>query len=309
MIIPVSGGNFPKPEVLGKVVVSCVAVLVLTSCGMHSTWHRFCVFRPPRSQVSSRSVATEPINGSLAAFSELSGFFGFFFLGKVQNFTASFSSSELSAQMAPSGVIPHWRSPCPLHLHQGPSVTLQESNQKGDDPRTDQLRKEADSELPGWQPKETASQLPHESRASARSTPLLRVAQKPWSGHPRCGRPVDYLLPGTTRARGTETGRRRATKGSSCRTRARKARRVTCRSKCQERQTAEEREHISTSGRNSTRVLHRLGACCMVPGIDYPLQMPKQADFDSICKLCSRKGATLRRRHRRVRALQTVSEP
>ena len=38
---PDSGGNFPKPEVLGKVVVSCVAKLVLTSCGMHSTWHRF----------------------------------------------------------------------------------------------------------------------------------------------------------------------------------------------------------------------------------------------------------------------------
>ena len=55
--------------------------------------------------------------------------------------------------------------------------------------------------------------------------------------------------------------------------------------------------YISTSGRNSTRVLHSLGACYMVPGIDYPryafsgAQMPKQRDFDSICKLCSRKGA------------------
>ena len=55
--------------------------------------------------------------------------------------------------------------------------------------------------------------------------------------------------------------------------------------------------YISTSGRNSTRVLHRLGSCYMVPGIDYPryafsgAQMPKQGDFDSICKLCSRKGA------------------
>ena len=53
----------------------------------------------------------------------------------------------------------------------------------------------------------------------------------------------------------------------------------------------------STSGRNSTRVLHRLGGCYMVPGIDFPryvfsgAQMPKQGDFDSICKLCSRKGA------------------
>ena len=52
----------------------------------------------------------------------------------------------------------------------------------------------------------------------------------------------------------------------------------------------------STSGRNGTRVLHRLGACFMVPGIDYPrfvhlgALMPRQSDFDSICKLCARKG-------------------
>ena len=52
----------------------------------------------------------------------------------------------------------------------------------------------------------------------------------------------------------------------------------------------------STPGRNGTRVLHRLGACFMVPGIDYPRYvhlgalMPNQSDFDSICKLCARKG-------------------
>ena len=34
-------------EVLGNVVVSCVAVVVLASCGMHSTWHRFCVLGHP----------------------------------------------------------------------------------------------------------------------------------------------------------------------------------------------------------------------------------------------------------------------
>ena len=51
---PDSGGNFPKPEVLGKVVVSCVAMLVLTSCGMHSTWHRFCVLMPPVPKFESR---------------------------------------------------------------------------------------------------------------------------------------------------------------------------------------------------------------------------------------------------------------
>ena len=31
---------------VGNVVVSCVAVLVLTSSGMFSTWHRLCVLRP-----------------------------------------------------------------------------------------------------------------------------------------------------------------------------------------------------------------------------------------------------------------------
>ena len=32
---------------LAKAVVSCVAVLVLASCGMHTTWHRFRVLRTP----------------------------------------------------------------------------------------------------------------------------------------------------------------------------------------------------------------------------------------------------------------------
>ena len=36
-----------KPEVLGKVVVSCVAVVVLATCGMRTTWQSFCVLRTP----------------------------------------------------------------------------------------------------------------------------------------------------------------------------------------------------------------------------------------------------------------------
>ena len=61
---------------------------------------------------SSPSAVTESINGSLSGFS---GFLWIFRARKVQNFPASFSSSELSAhQMAPSGVIAHWRSPCGL---------------------------------------------------------------------------------------------------------------------------------------------------------------------------------------------------
>ena len=50
--------------------------------------------------------------------------------------------------------------------------------------------------LPGWQPKENSFPTA-KAGPSAQSTPLLRVAQKPWGGHPRCGRPADYLPPGT----------------------------------------------------------------------------------------------------------------
>ena len=52
--------------------------------------------------------------------------------------------------------------------------------------------------------------------------------------------------------------------------------------------------YISTSGRNSTRVLHRLCACYMVPG-----QLPKQGDLDCICKLCSRQRGRCRTRRLR----------
>ena len=41
----VSCSGRSKPEEPGKVAVSCVALLVLAPCGMHTTWFRFCVFR------------------------------------------------------------------------------------------------------------------------------------------------------------------------------------------------------------------------------------------------------------------------
>ena len=89
-----------------------------------------------RSQVSSRSVVTESIDGSLAVFPDSPDFFGFFQLGKVQIVSASGSSSELSPhqmairshpevqkmpasgisselsahQMAPAGAIAHSRA-------------------------------------------------------------------------------------------------------------------------------------------------------------------------------------------------------
>ena len=56
----------------------------------------------------------------------------------------------------------------------------------------------ADSELLGWQPKETASQLLHESRAicSINATPSSRPEAVGWAPSV-CGRPADYLPPGT----------------------------------------------------------------------------------------------------------------
>ena len=45
---------------------------------------------------------------------------------------------------------------------------------------TDHMLKGADSELPGWQPKETASQLPKQGRLLHQR----HYAQKPWGGHP-----------------------------------------------------------------------------------------------------------------------------
>ena len=39
--------DIPLPHIMDEmIVVSCVAVLVLTSGGMLSTWHRLCVLRP-----------------------------------------------------------------------------------------------------------------------------------------------------------------------------------------------------------------------------------------------------------------------
>ena len=96
-----------------------------------------CGLRWSSSQLHSLAVSAylrASTESQKSVFSEFEDFFGFFQLGKVHNFTASFSSSELSAHqmapsgvvahsssselsahhMAPSGVIPHWRSPCAL---------------------------------------------------------------------------------------------------------------------------------------------------------------------------------------------------
>ena len=158
------------------------------------------------------------------------------------------------ADYLPSGTVGQWHP-----------VTGQWWNElQGGDPKTDQVTQGADSKLPGWQPKEKAAQLPEkggtletawvasvQKKGGAPKTPAYEGegTQEPLASRRHWLLQVVAATAGanptetTTRARGTETGRRRTTKGSSCRTRARKARRVTCRSKCQERQTAEEREH------------------------------------------------------------------
>ena len=100
---------------------------------------------------------------------------------KVQKLTARLISSELNAhQMSPGGVPPHWRSRPALELMDGISLsstytspsgfgnpTLEESylgKEEGRRPEDRSLTKGADSELPGWQHKETASQLPKQGR-------------------------------------------------------------------------------------------------------------------------------------------------
>ena len=76
--------------------------------------------------------------------------------------------------------------------------TLEECNldKNCDDPRTDQIVKGADSNLPGWQPKEKEAQLPHDSKADClnNATPPKRPEAV---GAPLVGRPADYLPSGT----------------------------------------------------------------------------------------------------------------
>ena len=55
--------------------------------------------------------------------------------------------------------------------------------------------------------------------------------------------------------------------------------------------------HFSETGRNSTLILHKLGECFAIPGLDYVkfhllgLAMPEKTRYHQICKLCARGGA------------------
>ena len=64
---------------------------------------------------------------------------------------------------------------------------------KGDDPRTDH-RKGADSNLPGWQPKETASSLPNRADCFINATPYRSPDAVGWA--PLVGRPLTTSLRG-----------------------------------------------------------------------------------------------------------------
>ena len=58
------------------------------------------------------------------------------------------------------------------------------------------MEKGADSELPGWHPKEKED-LTAKAGPTASTTPLLRDARSRGVGTLRDGRPADYLPPGT----------------------------------------------------------------------------------------------------------------
>ena len=54
--------------------------------------------------------------------------------------------------------------------------------------------------------------------------------------------------------------------------------------------------YICVSGKRSVRTLHQLGACNLLPDVDYARYYnagavtPLKSDFDVVCTLCSRKG-------------------
>ena len=81
------------------------------------------------------------------------------------------------ADYLPSGTVGQW-----------PPATGQWWNEwKGGDPRTAQVTQGADSELPGWQPKEKVSQLPHTTKEVFTNQRGLHQCRKKrgGGGHPR----------------------------------------------------------------------------------------------------------------------------
>ena len=60
------------------------------------------------------------------------------------------------------------------------------------------------------------------------------------------------------------------------------------------RSKLQEGYYISHSGKKAIRVVHCLGRCYMLPGVDYlsfsyaGLQFPASDDYDTVCKWCAR---------------------
>ena len=71
------------------------------------------------------------------------------------------------------------------------------ARKKGDDPKTDHTSKGVDSNLLGWQPKEKRPNCRTTAGPTAKTTPPLSDAQKPWTGHPWSDGSAGYLPSGT----------------------------------------------------------------------------------------------------------------
>ena len=62
------------------------------------------------------------------------------------------------------------------------------------------------------------------------------------------------------------------------------------------RETLEEGFYVCLSGKRKIRTLHRLGACYLLPGVDYleyefqGRTVPRSTQYDCVCSLCSRQG-------------------
>ena len=56
--------------------------------------------------------------------------------------------------------------------------------------------------------------------------------------------------------------------------------------------------YICASGKRGVRTLHRLGACYLLPDVDYGrktysgTEMPLKTMFDAVCTLCAKKGVS-----------------
>ena len=105
------------------------------------------VLRRGQGSGFSANGLLDPIQERIVARFRISLIFGFFQLGKVQNFPAGFSSSELSAhQMAPSGVIAHSSS---HEVQSSVAPTLWKTFLKV---RRVRLREQRHPEAVGWAP-------------------------------------------------------------------------------------------------------------------------------------------------------------